>query len=170
NLPAALRGLGAADTDLAGRGRLLLDRAGDRALIVVDLNDDLADLRDRFDGSLGDMADRIDLLADILGGPGGFLGKFLDLVGDDGESLARFAGTCRFNRGVQGEQIRLLGDRGDDLKHLADLGAALAQFGHGGRGRIRHFDPRGGNLGRLVGTLGDLANAGPQVFHVFGNG
>ena len=63
------------------------------------------------------------LLADVLGGLGRLLGQFLDLVGDDGEALARLAGAGRFDGGVQGQQVGLLGDGGDDLDDLADLGA-----------------------------------------------
>ena len=86
-----LRRLGDVAADLAGRGRLLLDGAGDRVLDVVDLVDDLADLGDGFDGPLGVALDGLDLAADVLGGLGGLLGQFLDLVGDDGEALARLA-------------------------------------------------------------------------------
>ena len=96
--------------DLAGRGRLLLDGAGDRVLDVVDLVDDLADLGDGFDGAFGVALDGLDLAADVLGGLGGLLGQLLDLVGDDGEALARLAGAGRLDGGVQGQQVRLLGD------------------------------------------------------------
>ena len=54
--------------DLAGRGRLLLDRRGDRGLDVVDLGDDRADLADRRDRVLRVALDRLDLAADVLGG------------------------------------------------------------------------------------------------------
>src|SRR5262249_34954968 len=50
---AALRGLGDVAADLAGRGGLLLDRASDGVLNVIDLVDDFADLRNRFDRALG---------------------------------------------------------------------------------------------------------------------
>ena len=116
--------------------RLLLDRAGDGVLDVVDLVDDLADLADRLDRALGVALDGLDLAADVLGGLGGLLGQFLDLVGDHGEALARLAGPGRLDGGVQGQQVGLLGDGGDDLDDLADLGAALAQLGDGGVGRL----------------------------------
>ena len=52
--------------------------------------------------------DRLDLLADVLGRLGGLLGQLLDLVGDDREALARFAGAGRFDRRVQRQQVGLL--------------------------------------------------------------
>ena len=156
--------------DLGGRGRLLLDGAGDRALDVVDLADDRADLGDRVHRALGVGLDRLDLAADVLGGLGGLLGQFLHLVGDDGEALARLAGPGRLDRGVEGQQVRLLGDRGDHLDHLADLGAALAQLGNGGVGLLGHFDGGGGDAGRLVGVLGDLLDARPHLFGGAGDG
>src|SRR5207302_5051434 len=122
DLTAALGGLGDVAADLAGGAGLLLDRAGDGVLDVVDLADDLADLRDRLDRSLGIALDRLDLAADVLRGLGGLLGQLLHLVGDDGKALARLAGPGRLNRRVQGQQIGLLGDGGDDLDDVADLG------------------------------------------------
>ena len=72
---------------------------------------------------------RFDLVADVLGGLGGLLGQFLDFVGDHGETFARLASPGGFDRGIQGQQVGLLGDRGDHLDDLADFGAAFAQLG-----------------------------------------
>ena len=55
---------------------------------------------------------------------GRLLGQLLDLVGHDGEALAGLAGACRLDRGVEREQVGLLGDVGDHLDDLADLGRA----------------------------------------------
>ena len=73
---------------------------------------------DRFHGFLGITLDGFDLAADVLGGLGGFLGQFLDLVGDHGKAFAGFSGARRFDGGVQGQQVGLLRDGGDDLDHL----------------------------------------------------
>src|SRR5262249_30426911 len=62
DLRAAARRVGPAHADLAGRRRLLFHGAGDRALVVVDLNDDLADLGNRLDGPLRHLSDRVNLL------------------------------------------------------------------------------------------------------------
>jgi hypothetical protein len=54
--------------------------------------------------------DRLDLGRDVLGGFGGLFGEFFDLVGDDGEALAGFAGAGGLDGGVEGEEVGLLGD------------------------------------------------------------
>ena len=56
------------------------------------------------------------------------MGQFLDLGGDDGEALAGVAGAGRLDRGVQGQQVGLLGDVLDDLDDFADLVGGAAQF------------------------------------------
>ena len=139
-------------------------------LDVVDLVDDLADLPDRLDRALGVGLDRLDLPADVLGGLGRLLGQLLDLVGDDREALARLAGAGRLDRGVEGQQVGLLGDRGDHLDHVADLGARLAELGDGGVGRVGDLDGLLGDLGRLVGVLGDLPDAGAHLLDAGGDG
>ena len=80
-------------------------------LEVVDLVDDRADLADRVDGARGVGLDRLDPPGDVLGRPGRLLGQLLDLVGHDGEALARLAGPRRLDGGVERQQVRLLGDR-----------------------------------------------------------
>jgi len=62
-------------------------------------------------------AHAFDLLGDVLGGFGAAPREFLDLVGDDGEAAAMFAGAGGLDRGIEGEQIGLAGDaidQGDD--------------------------------------------------------
>ena len=119
-------GLGGVASDLVGGGGLFLHGAGNGVLNVVDARDDLGDLADGGDGALGVSLDRFDLGGDIRGGGGGLLGEFLDLIGDDREALARLAGAGGLNGGVEGEEVGLLRDRGDDLDDLADFGAALS--------------------------------------------
>src|SRR5262249_27806478 len=94
NFTAALGRRGNVPADLAGRGRLLLDGAGNRVLDVVDLVDDLADPGNGFDSALGVALDGLDLAADVLSGLGGLLGQLLDLIGDDGEALSGLAGPA----------------------------------------------------------------------------
>jgi hypothetical protein len=50
----------------------------------------------------------------------GLLGQLLDLVGDHGEALAYLAGPRRLDRGVQRQEVGLLGDAGDELDDVAD--------------------------------------------------
>jgi hypothetical protein len=82
-------------------------------------------------GDLGDLAHGVDVVEpwmpsipwvfDLLGGLGGLLGQFLDLVGHHGEALAGLAGPGRLDGGVEGQQVGLFGDLGDGLGDLADL-------------------------------------------------
>ena len=54
----------------------------------------------------------------LSGGASGSTRKVPDFAGDHGKALASIPGPCCFNRGIQGEQIGLKGDRidfGDDL-------------------------------------------------------
>ena len=55
------------------------------------------------------------------------LGKLADLARDDREAPAGVAGPRRLDRRVERKQVRLLGDVVDQLEHLADLLAALAE-------------------------------------------
>jgi len=56
----------------------------------------------------------------------------LTVVGEDGESLACFACSGRFDRGVQRQQIGLSRDRLDQGHDLADLLRRMHQpFDHG---------------------------------------
>ena len=67
-------------------------------------------LADRLDRAAGVGLDRLDAAGDVLGGAGGLLRQLLDLVGDDGEALAGLPGTGGLDRGVEREQVGLLGD------------------------------------------------------------
>ena len=84
---------------------------------AADDGDDRANRTDRFPRRGLDAGD---LLSDVLGGVGGLLGERLDLLGDDGEAGAGFAGPCRLDRRIQRQQIGLLRDRGDQLDDAAD--------------------------------------------------
>ena len=57
----------------------------------------------------------------------GLLGEPPHLVGDDGEAAALVAGASRLDRGVQRQQVRLLGDRRDRVDDAADPPGALRE-------------------------------------------
>ena len=65
--------------------------------------------------------DRADQPGDLLRGVLGLLGELADLLGDDREPAALLTGAGGLDRGVQREQVGLLGDRGDRLHDLTDL-------------------------------------------------
>ena len=79
------------------------------------------------DGGLGVALDLADGLADFGGCLLRAVGELAHFVGDDGKASAVFACAGGFNRSVEGEQVGLIGDVVDDLDHLADGFAALAQ-------------------------------------------
>ena len=117
-----------------GRGR---DQPGDR----LERRGDLAELLragvDRLRAGLGRHHRRVDRartssisLRISLAEFGDAVGELADLVGDDGEALARLAGAGRLDRGVDREDVGLLGELGDDVEHRADLLRLLAELEH----------------------------------------
>ena len=128
--------------DLLGRTRLAVGGVAYLLNAVVGQLDVLGDLVERFesllggrgagldagahladvgDGVVGRVLDVGDEPLDLVGGLGGLAREALDLVGDDGEALARFARPSGLDRGVQREHVRLLGDVADQGDDLADL-------------------------------------------------
>ena len=67
----------------------------------------------------GGVLNRLDAFSDIVGGLGRLLGQFLDLGGDDRETLAGVTCPGGLNGGVQGQQVGLLGDILNNLDDLA---------------------------------------------------
>jgi hypothetical protein len=136
----------------------LFDRGGDGSLRVVDLLDHFADRCDRGDGGGGVGLDRGYSAGDVFGRSGGFLGKVFDFGCYHGEALAGFSGAGGFDGGVEGEQVGLLGDAGDQLDDVVDIrggGAQLANdpAGFGGVGQYGGRDV--GRVGRGAGDLRD---------------
>jgi hypothetical protein len=69
--------------------------------------------RHRFDALFRPLLDGGDQISDFFRRLSGAFGEFAHFVGDDGKAPPLFACPCRFNGGVQRQQIRLLGDVGD---------------------------------------------------------
>ncbi len=65
--------------------------------------------------------DLADQRGDLARGALGLLGQLADLLGDDGEAAALLAGAGGLDRGVEREQVGLLGDAGDRVDDAADL-------------------------------------------------
>ena len=116
---------------------------------------------------LGVGLDRLDPPADVLGRLGGLLGQVLDLAGDHREALAGLAGPGRLDGGVQGQQVGLLGDRGDHLDHVADLGGGLAELATVSLVARRPSTALVADPGRLAGVLRDLPD---RRAHLLGAG
>ena len=127
------------------------------------------DLLDRGHRGGGVALDRLHPAGDVLGRLGRLLRQLLDLVGHDREALAGLAGPRRLDRGVQGQQVGLLGDARDHLDDVADLGRGLAQLGdRRGRG-LRGGDGAGGDLAGLRGVRGDLPDRGAHLLGARGH-
>ena len=77
--------------------------------------------RIEFDGARGRALHGEDLPDDRFRGFGGLYRQRFDLGGNHGKSAARVAGARRFDRGIEREQIGLLGDGLDELDDVADL-------------------------------------------------
>ncbi len=102
--------------------------------------------------------DRADLAGDFLGCPCCLTGERLDLGRDDFKSTSRIAGACRFDRGVQGQQIGLAGNGLDEIDDFTDAGCRLGEFGHGGAGPSRFGDGAGCDIGGLLCLIGNFAD------------
>ena len=79
------------------------------------------------------------------------LGELAHFVGDDREAAAVFAGACGFDRRVEREQVRLIGDGVDRLDDRADAVRRDAELPHL---RDGHAD-----------VVGDLARRRDEPFH-----
>ncbi len=115
------RGIARAARELAGRRDLLLDRARDRREHRPDRRDrrhDAVHGRDRF---LRVVLQLVDLAADLLGRVLRRARERLHLARHDRKATARVACAYRLDRGVEREQIGLLGDRRDQAHHIADF-------------------------------------------------
>jgi hypothetical protein len=76
----------------------------------------------------------LDHLGDLARRLRGAFGQPLHFLRDDGEGAAVAAGAGRLDGGVEGEQLRLVGDLLDDARDRADLLAAAAERCDGARG------------------------------------
>ena len=86
--------------DLAGRGILLSDGAGDTRSDLIDVAYGSADFANGIDGIARRGLDHADILADFSGRLGGLAGERLDLMSHHREAAAGLAGARGFDRGV----------------------------------------------------------------------
>ena len=59
------------------------------------------------------------------------LGQLADLPGNDCKAFPRFAGACRFDAGIEREEIGLEGYLVNNADDVADLGGGLLDRVHG---------------------------------------
>ena len=90
-------------------------------------------------------------------------GQFLHLVGDDGEAPPGLPRAGRLDRGIEREQVRLGGDRGDDRDRVLDLLRRALEC-RDGRQRVVDLGDRGGRrLGEGTGRRAELGRRGSDV-------
>ena len=108
----------------------LLERGRDVAELPRSGVDRLRAGLGRHHGGVHRAAHVVDQRADLLGRAADAVGELADFVGDHGEALAGLAGAGRLDGGVDGEDVGLLGQLGDDVEHRADLLRLLAELEH----------------------------------------
>ena len=82
--------------------------------------------------------------------------ELLHLVGHDGEPLAGLTGTSRLDRGIERQQVGLLGDAVDHLHDRADLVRPFAELHHAGLARTGRGDATVRDVHRIARAAGDL--------------
>ncbi len=131
------------------------------------------------------MADAGDALTDFAGRLPGPLGQLAYFVGNHREAASLLAGTRRLDRRVQGQQVGLAGDLGNQVDNRSDFPRTFAQpLRASGRrihrrrqllqaaGQRRHPAGRGLRLGsgtlghrrRALGAVAGHAQADRQLF------
>ena len=114
----------------------------------------------------------VDQGVDILGRVGGAQGQAAYFRCDHGEPLAMLAGARRFDGGIQGEDIRLKGDRIDQSGNVGDFACVPAYVLHGLRSVLHSLAALHGagacfadQLLRLLGVIGIIVYGCGQLLH-----
>lgn len=145
--------------DLVGGEGLFVDGGSDALLEGADFEDDVVNFGDGHDGAASVALDGVNTFGDVLGCEGGVLGKLFHFGCDNGEPLTGLAGASGLDGGIECEEVGLFGDRVDQFDHLADFGAAGAQFGNGIGGGLRGLDCVACDFDGLCKVSGDFADA-----------
>ena len=157
-LCVACAALATLERDVARRGALLLDRGGDAGRVVRDLLHALGDAADRFHGARGRALHRQDLSDDRFGRFAGLHRQRFDFRRDHGKAASRLAGARRFDRGIERQQVGLLGDGLDELDDVADLLRRFGERGHFAVGRLRLVDRHAHDIVGLRDLARDLGD------------
>ncbi|MCY1532076.1 hypothetical protein D9M68_673220 [compost metagenome] len=174
-----------AAVDLLGHRGLLLGGAGDLRVHRVDGADQLGDgiqrstclvglLAGEFTGIAGLTHGRdrlvraflqaIDHPLDFLGALLSTAGQGTDFIGHHREATTGLTGTCRFDGGIERQQVGLFGDRADYIEHADNRQHILLQAveRHATLANVQHQRVNAGNaaihhlLGRLAFQVGLL--------------
>ncbi len=93
------------------------------------------------------------------------VGEVLHLGRHHRKALAGFTRTCRFDGGIEGQQIGLAGDVVDERHHRADLFERGDQSIDQGHRAVRLAGGLGRDGARIIGLLADLADRGREFFN-----
>ena len=98
------------------------------------------------------------MVCDILRRLGGLHRKRFDLRGNHGKALAGVPGPCRFDCGVERQQIGLFGNLANELDNIADLLCAGCKCRDLAVGRVRLFGRKTNDFGsgfscRLISAI-----------------
>jgi hypothetical protein len=105
---------------------------------------------------------RTDLRGDLFRRLRGLARQCLHLRSHNRKAPARFAGPCRFNRCIEGQQIDLFGNRADQLDDVADAVGAGRKFADQLIGALRDAGRAMHHVAGLRGLAGDLAHRGAE--------
>ena len=130
----------------------------------------------RTDRTLCPGAQRRDDVMDFLGRGTSTLGQRTHLIRHHGKPAPLFAGACRFNGGIERQQVGLLGNRRDHIDHAADRLGLLGQGVHrlanviDGIAHAAHgFQALQGQLAALLRQLVGITRCVRRALHVVGN-
>jgi hypothetical protein len=150
--------------DLSGRGALLLDGASHRPGDLRDARNGATNLVDRTNGLFSGTLHVGNLRPDLVGRFCGLRSQGLDFLGNDREPSAGFAGACGLDSGIEGQQVGLLGNRGDQLDPIADARSRMREFGNSRTGALRLFDGLSRNLASVKDLMSDLVHGATKLF------
>lgn len=167
-----------ADRDPADDGLHVFRILDERVDLAVDLPRRDRDVAGALCGPVHHGVDGAGFLADLLhqrldvgAGAADLAGQVAHFGGDYGESAASLAGACRFDGGVQCQQIRLIGNFLDVRNQRLDLVCGLVQrLGRPGAGAGVFEHQRGAfveALDRALGLLEDLVEDGQPLAFLF---
>ncbi len=93
----------------------------------------------------------------------GLFRELEDFFGDDRESAPLLAGACSLDRGVESQEVGLLGDAGDGVDEGADLLRLGCQLADRRRRLLRGLTDRLHRFGRLAGGFHTVARQPPGL-------